>query len=129
MPRSCIAGCQRRAHKDPVDRGREIAARLRAGRAFPQNLAEARGQEGAPTASITDPRSLRRSAADNPTVSDARRGRSASDASRAAAAREANPQKRLIQPAEIGALARFLCREEARGITMQDLTVSGGSLW
>ena len=44
-------------------------------------------------------------------------------------ARDANPQKRLIQPAEIGSLARFLCREEAQGITMQDLTVSGGSLW
>ena len=44
-------------------------------------------------------------------------------------ARDANPQKRLIQPSEIGELACFLCREEARGITMQDLTVSGGSLW
>lgn len=44
-------------------------------------------------------------------------------------ARESNPQKRLIQPSEIGGLARFLCREEAQGITMQDLTVSGGSLW
>lgn len=41
----------------------------------------------------------------------------------------ANPQKRLIQPAEIGALAAYLCREEALGITGQDLTVSAGSLW
>ena len=40
-----------------------------------------------------------------------------------------NPQKRLIQPREIGALAAFLCRDEAFGITMQDLTVSAGSLW
>lgn len=40
-----------------------------------------------------------------------------------------NPQKRMIQPTEIGALAAFLCREEAMGITMQDLTVSAGSLW
>ncbi len=40
-----------------------------------------------------------------------------------------NPQKRLIQPEEIGALAAFLCRDEAFGITMQDLTVSAGSLW
>ena len=46
-----------------------------------------------------------------------------------AEARETNPQKRLIQPDEIGALAAFLCSEGARGITMQDLTVSGGSLW
>ena len=43
--------------------------------------------------------------------------------------KEANPQHRLIQPKEIGALAVFLCREEAFGITGQDLTVSGGSLW
>lgn len=40
-----------------------------------------------------------------------------------------NPQKRLIQPKEIGALAAFLCREEAYGINGQDITVSGGSLW
>ena len=44
-------------------------------------------------------------------------------------ARAANPQQRLIQPGEIGALARYLCSDEARGMTMQDLTVSGGSLW
>lgn len=40
-----------------------------------------------------------------------------------------NPQKRLIKPVEIGALAAYLCREEAYGINGQDLTVSGGSLW
>lgn len=40
-----------------------------------------------------------------------------------------NPQGRLIEPSEIGALAVWLCREEARGMTMQDLTVSAGSLW
>jgi NAD(P)-dependent dehydrogenase (short-subunit alcohol dehydrogenase family) len=40
-----------------------------------------------------------------------------------------NPQQRLIQPTEIGALAAFLCSEGAKGITMQDLTVSAGSLW
>ena len=44
-------------------------------------------------------------------------------------ARAANPQNRLLQPGEIGALACFLCRDEAAGLTMQDLTVSGGSLW
>lgn len=43
--------------------------------------------------------------------------------------KEANPQGRLVQPSEIGALATFLCRDEALGITMQDLTVSAGSLW
>lgn len=40
-----------------------------------------------------------------------------------------NPQKRMIQPEEIGQLAVFLCRDEALGITMQDITVSAGSLW
>lgn len=40
-----------------------------------------------------------------------------------------NPQKRIIQPKEIGALAAYLCREEAFGITGQDLTVAAGSLW
>lgn len=41
----------------------------------------------------------------------------------------ANPQGRLIQPSEVGALALYLCREEALGMTMQDLTLSAGSLW
>jgi NAD(P)-dependent dehydrogenase (short-subunit alcohol dehydrogenase family) len=41
----------------------------------------------------------------------------------------ANPQGRLIDPSEVGALALFLCREEARGMTMQDLPLSAGSLW
>lgn len=45
------------------------------------------------------------------------------------AIQQANPQKRMIQPQEIGALAVFLCRDEAFGITMQDITVSAGSLW
>ncbi len=43
--------------------------------------------------------------------------------------KQINPQKRIIQPKEIGHLAVFLCRDEALGITMQDLTVSAGSLW
>jgi 3-hydroxybutyrate dehydrogenase len=41
----------------------------------------------------------------------------------------ANPQGRLIQPSEVGALALYLCRDEALGMTMQDLTLSAGSLW
>ena len=44
-------------------------------------------------------------------------------------AKQGNPQQRMIQPAEIGALAAYLCRDEAFGITMQDLTVSAGSVW
>jgi 3-hydroxybutyrate dehydrogenase len=39
------------------------------------------------------------------------------------------PQRRIIEPEEIGALAAFLCREEARGLTMEDITVAAGSLW
>lgn len=46
-----------------------------------------------------------------------------------AAAMVDNPQKRLIEPCEIGALSAFLCKEDALGITGQDLTVSGGSIW
>jgi len=43
--------------------------------------------------------------------------------------RKANPQGRLIKPEEIGALALYLCSDLALGVTMQDLTVSAGSLW
>lgn len=43
--------------------------------------------------------------------------------------KSANPQGRLVQPSEIGALALYLCREEAAGVTMQNLTISAGSLW
>ena len=39
------------------------------------------------------------------------------------------PQKRLVEPAEIGALSAFLCRDEAFGITGEDITVAAGSLW
>jgi len=39
------------------------------------------------------------------------------------------PQKRIIQPREIGALAAFLCHEDALGLTMEDITVAAGSLW
>ena len=41
----------------------------------------------------------------------------------------ANPQGRLIEPSEVGALALYLCRDETLGMTMQDLTLSAGSLW
>ncbi len=40
-----------------------------------------------------------------------------------------NPQQRIVQPEEIAALAAFLCREEACGITMEDIQVNAGSLW
>lgn len=39
------------------------------------------------------------------------------------------PQRRLVQPGELGALAAFLCRDEALGITMEDIQVNAGALW
>lgn len=39
------------------------------------------------------------------------------------------PQKRLVQPQELGALAAFLCRDEALGITMEDIQLNTGALW
>jgi NAD(P)-dependent dehydrogenase (short-subunit alcohol dehydrogenase family) len=41
----------------------------------------------------------------------------------------ANPQGRLIQPEEIAALAAFLCSDAAKGITMENVQVTGGALW
>ena len=43
--------------------------------------------------------------------------------------REQNPQKRLIQPEEIGAVGYFLCTEEAKGINGEDIRVTGGAVW
>lgn len=40
-----------------------------------------------------------------------------------------NPQNRMLQPEEIGALAAFLCSEGARGITMENIQITGGALW
>jgi 3-hydroxybutyrate dehydrogenase len=40
-----------------------------------------------------------------------------------------NPQQRIIQPQEIAALAVFLCGDLARGITMENIQVTGGALW
>ncbi len=37
--------------------------------------------------------------------------------------------RRMLRPGDTGALTTFLCRDEALGITMQDPTVSTGSLW
>ncbi len=44
-------------------------------------------------------------------------------------AKQSNPQKRLIEPEEIAEMTLFLCRKNAIGVTMQDLTISAGSLW
>jgi len=39
------------------------------------------------------------------------------------------PQNRLVQPDEIAALATFLCRDEAVGITMEDIQLNAGNQW
>ena len=39
------------------------------------------------------------------------------------------PQQRIIQSEEVAALAVFLCGEAARGITMENIQVTGGALW
>lgn len=39
------------------------------------------------------------------------------------------PQQRLVQPQELGALAAFLCRDEALGITMEDIQLNAGAWW
>jgi NAD(P)-dependent dehydrogenase (short-subunit alcohol dehydrogenase family) len=40
-----------------------------------------------------------------------------------------NPQNRIIQPDEIASLAVFLCGEGAKGITMENIQITGGALW
>lgn len=40
-----------------------------------------------------------------------------------------NPQQRMLQPEEIAGLAVFLCSDVARGITMENIQVTGGALW
>ena len=40
-----------------------------------------------------------------------------------------NPQKRIIQPDEIAALAAFLCSDDAKGITAENIQMTGGALW
>lgn len=43
--------------------------------------------------------------------------------------RRANPQGRMMQPQEIAALAVFLCSDAAKGITMENIQITGGALW
>jgi 3-hydroxybutyrate dehydrogenase len=59
----------------------------------------------------------------------AREGKGRSHAQAMAEIASQNPQQRIIQPEEVAALAAFLCRDEARGITMENIQITGGSLW
>ena len=56
-------------------------------------------------------------------------GQGASVADNLARIAASQPQRRLIPAEEIAALAVFLCRDEAFGLTMEDVQVSGGTLW
>ncbi|RJT42617.1 SDR family oxidoreductase [Mesorhizobium waimense] len=40
-----------------------------------------------------------------------------------------NPQQRVLQPEEIAGLAVFLCSDAAKGITMENIQITGGALW
>ncbi|MFN4140388.1 SDR family NAD(P)-dependent oxidoreductase [Aestuariivirga sp.] len=55
------------------------------------------------------------------------KGRTLEDAMAEIAAQ--NPQHRIIQPGEVAALAAWLCREDARGITAENIQITGGALW
>jgi len=59
----------------------------------------------------------------------AREGRQRTPEQYIAEVKASYPQKRIIDPAEIGALAAFLCRDEAMGITMENITLAAGALW
>ncbi|MDP9137724.1 MAG: SDR family oxidoreductase [Pseudomonadota bacterium] len=59
----------------------------------------------------------------------AREGRGRSVSAAMAEIAGQNPQQRIIQPGEIAALALFLCSAEAKGITMENIQITGGALW
>ena len=40
-----------------------------------------------------------------------------------------NPQGRHIQPEEVAGMALYLCREDARGITGENIRITGGAHW
>jgi len=40
-----------------------------------------------------------------------------------------NPQGRHIQPDEVAGMALYLCREDARGITGENIRITGGAHW
>ncbi|MFX0543756.1 SDR family NAD(P)-dependent oxidoreductase [Roseovarius sp. S4756] len=59
----------------------------------------------------------------------AREGKGRSSAEIVREIREANPQQRIIQPGEVAGLAAYLCRDEALGLTMDNIQITGGALW
>lgn len=55
------------------------------------------------------------------------KGRTLEEAMADIAAR--NPQGRIIQPGEVATLVAFLCGDAAKGITMENIQITGGALW
>jgi 3-hydroxybutyrate dehydrogenase len=55
------------------------------------------------------------------------KGRTLEDAMAEIAAQ--NPQQRIIQPGEVASLTTYLCRDDARGITAENIQITGGALW
>jgi 3-hydroxybutyrate dehydrogenase len=55
------------------------------------------------------------------------KGRTLEDAMADIAAQ--NPQGRIIQPQEVASLAAYLCSDDARGITAENIQITGGALW
>lgn len=43
--------------------------------------------------------------------------------------KDSNPQKRLVQASEIGALVDFICSDACAGLTMEDIQVNAGAFW
>ncbi|WP_421695992.1 SDR family NAD(P)-dependent oxidoreductase [Aestuariivirga sp.] len=54
-------------------------------------------------------------------------GRTREDAMVDIAAR--NPQQRIIQPLEVASRAAYLCGDGAKGITAENIQITGGALW
>ena len=55
------------------------------------------------------------------------KGRTLEDAMAEIAAQ--SPQQRIIQPGEVASLAAYLCRNDAHGITAENIQITGGALW
>lgn len=59
----------------------------------------------------------------------ARGGAGASVEENMRAVAEAMPQRRLVTTHEIASVALFLCRNQAQGLTAEDIVISGGASW
>ncbi len=58
-----------------------------------------------------------------------REGRARSPSEIIAEIIEENPQKRMIQPEEVAATVVFLCQQEAFGLSIDNIQITGGAHW